>query len=136
MQVATWKNQPTRVLPAQLLARGQSDAAAADIPSIGQSKVSEPTASASNPSDSVNLSAQAKAILARAQQDQIAADKLQAFLQSAKNPEGASRGANTKPTSDNGTQLFDQLMRATAPKPGGTVGPKTMQSQEKISGTT
>jgi hypothetical protein len=64
--------------------------------------------SASNPADSLTLSDQAKATLARAQTDQFVADKLQAFLQSARNSNGSGTTA-PQPTANDVTQQFDQL---------------------------
>jgi hypothetical protein len=94
---------------AQLLGYGASSATPG-IPQIGQATVPASSAtSTSNPIDSLNLSDNAKAILARAQTDQVAADKLAAFLQSARNPSGAGNAPASKPTSTDVTQLFDQL---------------------------
>jgi hypothetical protein len=97
---------------AQLLASGLSNAeTTVGIPQIGQGSSSATSAAASaNPSDSLNLSDHAKAILARAQQDQIAANQLQSFLQSARNPGGTGNSASSSQASDDaGTQIFDQL---------------------------
>ena len=56
-------------------------------------------ASPANPSDRLDLSAHAKAVLAQAQQDKIAADKLQAFLESSRNANRASKSATADQTS-------------------------------------
>ena len=55
--------------------------------------------------DSLDLSDHAKAILERAKTDQVAADKLTAFLQSAKE----SVTGKQAPASKDGTQIFDSL---------------------------
>jgi hypothetical protein len=94
---------------AQLLANSVSSATA-DIPQNGQSGASGSSATpTSGPSDSLNLSDHAKAVLARAQTDQIAAGELQTFLQSVRNPNGTGTAPASKPTSDGVTQIFDQL---------------------------
>jgi hypothetical protein len=101
---------------AQLLANSVSTAAAS-TPQAGPSSSKTPAAASSNLSDSLDLSDHAKATLARAQQDQIAADKLQAFLQSARDSKGAgnssspSRGSNqsSNQAPNNVTKAFDQL---------------------------
>jgi hypothetical protein len=104
---------------AQLLANSLSSAASG-IPQIGQSSTSGSSAtSTSASSDNLNLSDHAKAVLARAKTDKVAANELQAFLQSAKNPSGTGNASASKPTSDDGTQLFDQLTGRTQSQPSG-----------------
>jgi hypothetical protein len=93
---------------AQLLANSLSSATAG-IAQTGQATVPASSAtSTSNPADSLTLSDQAKATLARAQTDQLAANKLQAFLQSARNSNGSGTTA-PQPTANDVTQQFDQL---------------------------
>ncbi len=108
---------------AQFLANSVSTAAAA-TPQAGPSSSGTPAAASSNLSDSLDLSDHAKATLARAQQDQIAADKLQAFLQSARDSKGAgnssspSQGSNQSSNlaPNNVTKAFDQLTGQTPPQ--------------------
>jgi hypothetical protein len=53
----------------------------AGVPRLGKSGAPDSSASpSSNPSDSLNLSDHAKTVLARAQTEQVAADKHQTFL--------------------------------------------------------
>src|SRR3569833_1620999 len=70
----------------------------------GNEKPGQP--SASSAADSLDLSDHAKAILVRAKADQVAADKLTAFLQSAKE---SVTGKPAAPTSKDGAQIFDSL---------------------------
>jgi hypothetical protein len=108
---------------AQFLANSVSTAAAA-TPQTSPSSSETPAAASSNLSDSLDLSDHAKATLARAQQDQIAADKLQAFLQSARDSKGAgnssspSQGSNqsSNQAPNNVTKAFDQLTGQTPPQ--------------------
>ena len=116
---------------AQFLANSVSTAAAA-TPRTGPSSSKTPAAASSAPSDSLDLSDHAKATLARAQQEKIAADKLQAFLQSARNSNGANKTSvpnqspNPSQASDDVTKIFDQLTgRAQAPTQ--TQGPAQTQ---------
>ena len=81
---------------ASLLNSGFSSQAT-DTPQAGQG--SDP-ASSPSPTDSVDLSDHAKAVLAQAQQDQVLASKLQALVQSNKNPVGSG----TDSVSDQSTQ--------------------------------
>jgi hypothetical protein len=92
---------------AQLLANSAHTATAATS-QTSQSGSSAPVTASRNP-DSLDLSDHAKATLAQAQQQQIAADNLQAFLQSARNPNGAAKSSSPSQTSDDVTKLFDQL---------------------------
>jgi hypothetical protein len=79
---------------------------AAPAPQAAQSSASP----SSGPSDSVDLSDHAKALLAQAQQDQVLANKLQSLLQSAKNPNSNSDSSDSGQSSDdNVLQVFDQL---------------------------
>ena len=65
------------------------------------------SASSSDPVDTVDLSDRAKQILARAKSEQAAGDKLNALLQSLKNPD--SKDTTSKAQTDDGTSLFDKL---------------------------
>jgi len=65
------------------------------------------SSASSLPVDTVNLSDAAKATLARAQTDQVAADKLAAQVQAARDPTGKNTAPKT--SSNNGPSLFDQL---------------------------
>ena len=82
---------------ASLLNSGFSSQAT-DTPQAGQG--SDP-ASSPSPTDSVDLSDHAKAVLAQAQQDQVLASKLQALVQSNKNPVGSQSqsGSTWNPSS-------------------------------------
>lgn len=71
------------------------------------SSASASSASSSDPVDTVDLSDRAKQILARAKSEQAAGDKLNALLQSLKNPDGTDIASKAK-TGDQ-TSLFDQL---------------------------
>jgi hypothetical protein len=62
-----------------------------------------------DPVDTVNLSDRAKATLARAKTDQVAAEKLTAQLQSMRDPNGKSGSASSKSTTDDASKLFDAL---------------------------
>jgi hypothetical protein len=78
----------------------------------------------SNPIDSLNLSDHAKAILAQAQQEQVAANELQSFLQSARNSNGNGNSSASNQTSGNNVlQNFDQLT-------GQTQAPTQTQAQQ------
>jgi hypothetical protein len=94
---------------AQLLANSLSSATPG-ISQTGQSTTSGSGTPTSGSSDSLDLSDHAKAILARAKTDQVAADELQTFLQAARNPNGTGgTSASSQASGDNGTQIFDQL---------------------------
>src|ERR1700761_1972384 len=82
---------------ASLLNSGFSSQAT-DTPQVGQG--GDP-ASSPSPTDSVDLSDHAKAVLAQAQQDQVLAGKLQALVQSNKNPVGSQSqsGSTWNPSS-------------------------------------
>jgi hypothetical protein len=111
---------------AQLLANSANTATAV----TSQTGSSAPAAASSNPSDSLDLSDHAKATLAQAQQQQIAADNLQAFLQSARNPNGAGKSPSPSQSagqaSDDVTKIFDQLTGQTQ-APTQTQGPAQAQ---------
>jgi hypothetical protein len=86
------------------------DAASSGATTAAQGSTSSsgaPSASSTDPTDSVDLSDRAKQILARAKSEQLAADKLDALLQSITNPDGKNIESKAK-TSDQ-TSLFDQL---------------------------
>ena len=80
---------------AQLLADGVSNTATpGSALQIGQAGNPASSASTSNsPTDSVDLSDRAKAVLAQAQKNQVAANELQALVQSNRNST-AGKGAN------------------------------------------
>jgi hypothetical protein len=88
---------------AQLLADDLSNTATAGAgPQIGQASSAGSSASTSRaPTDSVDLSDHAKAVLAQAQRDQVAASELQALVQSNRNSGGAAASGIT--------QTFNQL---------------------------
>jgi hypothetical protein len=62
-----------------------------------------------DPVDVVDLSDRAKATLARARTERVAAEKLAAQVAATNSPGGKDKA--TKSTSDDGTKLFDQLTR-------------------------
>jgi hypothetical protein len=85
-------------------------AKAAQLPAgsagLGQARAGEkPALPANDATDSLDLSDHAKATLVRAVVEQVAADKLTAFLQSAKE----SVTGKQAPASKDGTQIFDSL---------------------------
>jgi hypothetical protein len=103
----------------QLLADDLSNAATAGAaPQIGQASSPGSSASTSKaPTDSVDLSDHAKAVLAQAQKDQVAANQLQALVQSNRNSGGAGKN------SVGGiTQNFDQLTGQTQSQQGNSAG--------------
>jgi hypothetical protein len=94
---------------AQLLANSLSPARPG-ITQAGQSTASGSGTPTSGVSDTLNLSDHAKSVLARAKADQVVADELQTFLQSARNPSGTGgTSASSQASSDDGTPIFDQL---------------------------
>jgi hypothetical protein len=106
--IAATGSSPNYSAVAQLLANSVSSTT--DIPQTGPSGVSGSSATATNgSSDSLTLSDHAKSVLARAEADQVAANELQTFLQSARNPNGTGTAPASKPASDDVTQNFDQL---------------------------
>jgi hypothetical protein len=92
----------------------------------------------SNPIDSLNLSDQAKAVLAQAQQEQVAANELQSFLQSAGNSNGNSNSSASNQTSGNNVlQNFDQLTgqsQSQAQSPQGNPGPLSLADFQQADG--
>lgn len=104
---------------AQLLTNGLSNSAATGgIPQIEQAADSNSSGpSSGGPSDSVDLSDHAKAVLAQAQKDQVLADQLQTFVQSNRSGAGKNSvpGQSTQNPSTPGQgadkviQEFDQL---------------------------
>lgn len=76
-------------------------------PKNGEAPSPDSATSSANPTDTVDLSDRAKQILARAKSEQLAADKLNALLQSIKNPDG--KGIASKAGTSDQTSLFDQL---------------------------
>jgi hypothetical protein len=119
---------------AQLLANGLSSTAAANgIPQIGQATNSNSSGTSSGgPTDSVDLSDHAKAVLAQAQKDQVLANELQAFVQSNRSSGGTAKnsisGQSTQSQStsgqvaDNVMQEFDQLTGQTTAASTGQTG--------------
>jgi len=133
--IATFPNLSGLKSVAQLLA-GSFNTATTQIPQSGSSA---PGATSSSASDILDLSDHAKATLARAQQDKLAADKLQGFLQSVRNakadkiagpgqslsqqgPSQASNAQTASQASDDVTKIFDQLT-GQAQAPTQTQGP-------------
>ena len=105
---------------AQLLADSVSNVATGAARQIGQAgNLASSDSTSSSPTDSVDLSDRAKATLAQAQKNQVAADQLQAFVQSHRNSGGtgknSSPGQSTQSQSTPGQgagdvmQEFDQL---------------------------
>ncbi|WP_316189760.1 hypothetical protein [Bradyrhizobium sp. SZCCHNS1054] len=76
---------------------------------FAQQSSAAPNASSTSsaPQDTVDLSAHAKAILARAQAEQVAADKLSAQVRAARNS-GANTGSSASASGDHAS-IFDQL---------------------------
>jgi hypothetical protein len=104
---------------AQLLSNSASSTTSG-VAQTGQSTALDSSAGpARAPSDSLNLSDHAKAVLARAKADGVVADELQAFLQSAKNPNGTGNAPPSKLASGDGTRIFDQLTGRTQSQPPG-----------------
>src|ERR1700743_3431686 len=101
---------------AQLLTDGLSNAAAAATQS-GQAAGSAADTSSGNPTDTVDLSDRAKAVLAQAQKDQVLADQLQQLVQSNRSGAGKSSTSDQSPPSastsgqaaDTVIQAFDRL---------------------------
>src|ERR1700743_2674684 len=85
---------------AQLLTAGLSSAAAANgILQIGQATNSNSSGTSSGgPTDSVDLSDHAKAVLAQAQNDQVLSNELQAFLQSNRSTGGTGKNFISGPS--------------------------------------
>jgi hypothetical protein len=119
---------------AQLLTAGLSSAAAANgILQIGQATNSNSSGTSSGgPTDSVDLSDHAKAVLAQAQNDQVLSNELQAFLQSNRSTGGTGKNfisgqstqspSTTGQVADNVMQAFDQLTGQTTAASTGQTG--------------
>ena len=119
---------------AQLLANGLSNTGSpSGNPQIGQSGSSNTSGTSSGgPTDTVDLSDHAKAVLAQAQKDQVLAGQLQELVQSNKNPDGSGKnsisGQSTQSPStpgqvaDNVMQAFDQLTGQTTAASTGQTG--------------
>jgi hypothetical protein len=75
----------------------------------------------SDPVDIVDLSDRAKATLARAKTDQVAADKLVALVQSGRGSDGKS-GSASKSAAGDVSQVFDQLTGRTQSQQAGPSG--------------
>jgi hypothetical protein len=115
--IATTANSSAYSAVALLLSNDASSATTQVLNSTTSGAAASSASSA--PVDSVNLSDYAKATLARAQTDQVAADTLQAFLQSARNSNGSGT-TSPQPTANDVTQRFDQLTGQTQSQQGGT----------------
>lgn len=99
---------------ASLLSNAASSGTDAGTPAA-KATTSDPAASSSrNPVDIVDFSDRAKATLARAKTDQVAADKLTAQLQSMRDPNGKSGSASSKSKTDDASKLFDALSGSNA----------------------
>ncbi len=118
---------------AQLLTDSLSNSAATiGIPQSGQTANSAANTSSDNPTDTVDLSDHAKAVLAQAQKDQGLASQLQAIVQANRNSGGtgknSSSGQSTQSPStpgqgaDNVMQAFDQLTDQTTAASTGQTG--------------
>jgi hypothetical protein len=93
--------------------------ATAGLPQTGPSGTSGSSAAGKSAPDSLNLSDHAKSVLARAKSDQVAADQLQAFLQSAKNPNGTGKTpASSQASGDAGAQILARLKGQTQSQQG------------------
>jgi hypothetical protein len=104
--IATAANSSAYSAVALLLSNAASSATTGASAATTASGAAASSAS-SPPVDTVNLSDNAKATLARAQSDQVAADKLAAQVQAARDPTGKNTAPKT--SSSNGPSLFDQL---------------------------
>ena len=126
---------------AQLLANGLSNTGSpSDNPQIGQNGSSNSSSTSSGPTDTVDLSDHAKAVLAQAQKDQVLAGQLQELVQSNKNPDGSGKnsisGQSTQSPStpgqaaDNVMQAFDQLTGQTTAASTGQTGDNQASSAD------
>jgi hypothetical protein len=127
---------------AQLLANGLSNTGSpSGNPQIGQSGSSNTSGTSSgSPTDTVDLSDHAKAVLAQAQKDQVLAGQLQELVRSNKNPDGSGKnsisGQSTQSPStpgqvtDNGMQAFDQLTGQTTAASTGQTGDNQVSSAD------
>jgi hypothetical protein len=112
--IATAANSSAHSAVALLLSNAASSATTGASAPTTTSAAAASSAS-SPPVDTVNLSDYAKATLARAQSDQVAADKLAAQVQAARDPTGKNIAPKTN--SNNGQSLFDQLTGRGQPQP-------------------
>ena len=123
---------------AQLLSNAASAAtdgtSAASATAVGSS-------ASSNPADTVDLSPHAKALLLQAQENQVAAKDLQAFLQSARSPNGSGAAAaapaattSSQSSAASVTQAFDQLTGKTPSQQPGGAAPGSLASFELAGG--
>jgi hypothetical protein len=127
---------------AQLLADGLSNArATTSLPQTAQTGSSSTSGTSSgSPTDTVDLSDHAKAVLAQAQKDQALAGQLQKLVQSNKNPDGSGKnsisGQSTQSPStpgqvaDNVMQAFDQLTGQTTVASTGQTGDNQASSAD------
>jgi hypothetical protein len=127
---------------AQLLADGLSNArATTGLPQTAQTGSSNTSgASSGNPTDTLDLSDHAKAVLAQAQKDQVLSNELQAFVQSNRGSGGTGKnsisGQSTQSPStpgqaaDNVMQAFDQLTGQTTAASTGQTGDNQTSSAD------
>src|ERR1700733_7423678 len=119
---------------AQLLANGLSNTGSpSGNPQIGQNGSSNSSSTSSGPTDTVDLSDHAKAVLAQAQKDQVLAGQLQELVQSNKNPDGSGKnsisGQSTQSPSTPG-QVADNVMQAFDQLTGQTTAASTGQTSD------
>jgi hypothetical protein len=115
VSVITAANSSATNAVASLLSNAASSATTDAGTSAAKATTSDPAASSSNgPVDVVDLSDRAKATLARAKTERVAADKLAAQVQATKGPDGKDKAAKTN--SDDGSQLFDKLTGRAQPQ--------------------
>jgi hypothetical protein len=101
-------NSSTYSAVASLLSNAASAATTgANAPATSSTAADPTTSSAADPVDSVDLSDRAKATLARAKADQVAADALTAQLSAARDPDG--KDPAPQKSSDNIDASFDRL---------------------------
>jgi hypothetical protein len=126
---------------AQLLADSLSNSAAkTGTAQIGQTAGSVASTSSGNPTDTIDLSDRAKAVLAQAQKNQVLANELQAFVQSNRGSGGAGKnsisGQSTRSLSTPGDvagnvmQAFDQLTGQTTAASVGQAGDNQASSAD------
>jgi hypothetical protein len=110
MSVITAANSSATNAVASLLSNVASSATTDAYTPATKATATDPAVSSASraPVDTVDLSDRAKATLARARTEQVAADKLAALVQSVRGPQGKS-GSASKSTSGDGSQLFDKL---------------------------
>jgi hypothetical protein len=103
---------------AQLLA-DSLPSASAGLSQAGRSGTSGSSAAGMSASDSLNLSDDAKSVLGRAKTEKVAADQLQTFLQSVRNPNGTGKtSAPSQASDDAGTQILARLKGLTQSQQG------------------